>query len=180
MSHTDTPADRAHPAHRAMRALAGTAPVARVFARVLHRFDLDVHRRSSGRSTLTTVVSGLPVVLLTTTGARTGEPRTWPLVGLRDGARTVVVASNFGRRHHPAWDHNVRAHPSATLTVGGRATAVRATEATGPERDRLWAAALRVYPAWAAYERRAAPRRIPVLVLTPDLKVATPGRIPPM
>ena len=165
MSDTDTytTAAEANPLHRAMRAAAGTAPVAWVFAHVLHRLDLGVHRRTSGRETLVHAVSGLPIVLLTTTGARTGEPRTWPLCGLRDGARTVVVASNFGRDHHPAWYHNLRAHPRATLTVGGREIEVRAQEVTGAERDRLWSAALRVYPSWAAYAHRAGPRRIPVL-----------------
>ena len=159
---------RANPVHRGVRALAGTAPVAWLFARVLHRLDLAVHRRSSGRTTLVTLMSGLPVVLLTTTGARTGQRRTWPVVGLPDGERLVVIASNFGRDHHPAWYHNLRAHPLATVTVDGRETAVRAVEVTGAERDRLWTAALRVYPAWAAYARRAAPRRVPVLVLIPE------------
>lgn len=161
-----------HPAgayrlQRAMYALMGSAPVARFASRILHRLDLAVHRRSGGRTTLVALVSGLPVVLLTTTGARSGRSRTWPVVGLPDGARTVVVASNFGGGRHPAWYHNLRVHPQATLTVGGRALAVRATEATGAERDRLWGEALRVYPAWAAYARRAAPRRIPVMVLAP-------------
>ena len=152
---------------RALVAAVGSAPVSRVFARVLHRLDLAVHRRSGGRTTLLAMMSGLPVVLLTTTGARSGLARTWPLVGLPDGHRTVVIASNYGQAHHPAWYHNLRAHPQATITADGSPVAVRADEATGAERDRLWADALRVYPAWAAYARRAAPRRIPVVVLTP-------------
>ena len=156
-----------HHLPRALVAVLGSAPASRLFARVMHPVDLAVHRRGGGR-TLLQMMSGLPVVLLTTTGARSGQLRTWPLVGLPDGGRTVVIASNFGGPRHPAWYHNLRAHPHATMTVEGRAVRVRADEATGAERDRLWAEALRVYPAWAAYARRAAPRRIPVLVLVPE------------
>lgn len=57
--------------------------------------------------------------MLTTTGARTGQPRTLPVLGLPDGDRFVVIASNFGQRHNPAWYHNLRAHPQATVTANG-------------------------------------------------------------
>jgi deazaflavin-dependent oxidoreductase (nitroreductase family) len=154
--------EQAHPVHRFMRATGATAPMSWLSARVMHRLDKGVHRITAGRTTFAGIVTGLPVVMLTTTGARSGQPRTWPLLGLRDGDRIVVVASNYGQRNHPAWYHNLRANPIASVAVDGAATQMLAEEARGDERDRLWRAGLRVYPGWAAYERRAAPRRIPV------------------
>ena len=142
-------------------------PVSRFSARVMHHLDKPVYRLSGGRTTLAGAVGGLPVVLLTTIGARTGQARTWPLLGFRDGERTVVLASNYGQPHHPAWYHNLRVEPRAVLEVNGVRLPVVAAEAEGTERERLWRAALDVYPAWSEYERWARPRRIPILVLTP-------------
>jgi deazaflavin-dependent oxidoreductase (nitroreductase family) len=107
------------------------------------------------------------VIILTTTGAKTGQQRTAPVVAVPDGANLVVVASNWGRRNAPGWYYNLRAHPTATVTVGGVSRRVRAHEAIGDERDRLWQRDLEFYPGRAAYERRAVNRRIPVVVLTP-------------
>ena len=87
--------------------------------------------------------------------------------------RVVVVASNYGKPQHPAWYHNLRADPHAELVVDGLPTRVVAHEADGAEREHLWREGLRYYPGWAAYERRAAPRRIPVLVLTPAADFTT-------
>jgi deazaflavin-dependent oxidoreductase (nitroreductase family) len=73
----------------------------------------------------------------------------------------------LGQRHHPAWYYNLRTHPTATVTVGDVSRRVRAHEATGEERDRLWQQDLEVYPGRIAYARRAANRPIPVMVLAP-------------
>jgi deazaflavin-dependent oxidoreductase (nitroreductase family) len=105
--------------------------------------------------------------MLTTTGAKTGQQRTWPVLGLPDGDNLVAIASNWGQQQHPAWYHNLRAHPTATVAVGGVPRRVQAHEAIGDERERLWRRGLEVYPGWAHYERRAANRRIPVVVLAP-------------
>lgn len=114
--------EQAHPVHRFMRATGATAPMSWLSARVMHRLDKGVHRITAGRTTFAGIVTGLPVVMLTTTGARSGQPRTWPLLGLRDGDRIVVVASNYGQRNHPAWYHNLRANPIASVAVDGAAT----------------------------------------------------------
>ena len=150
-----------------MRWSAATAPVSWVYGRVLHHIDRPLYRLTRGRHSFVSLVSGLPVVMLTTTGARTRQQRVSPVVGLPDGDNLVVIASNWGQRHHPAWYHNLRVHREATVTVGGVARRVRASEAVGEERARLWRRGLEVYPGWAAYERRAPHRRIPVMVLTP-------------
>ena len=157
----------ANPIQRFMRWSAATAPMSWLYVRVLHHIDRPIHRLTRGRHSFVSLVSGLPVVMLTTTGAKTRQQRVSPVIGLPDGDNLVVMASNWGQRHHPAWYHNLRAYPEATVTVGGVARRVRASEAIGEERERLWRRGLEVYPGWAAYERRVPHRRIPVMVLAP-------------
>ncbi|WP_430333147.1 nitroreductase/quinone reductase family protein [Rhodococcus sp. ACT016] len=151
---------------RGLRSVAGLAPVSWVFARTLHHIDRPVFRITRGRRTLTSMLTGLPVVMLTTTGARTGFRRTLPLLGLPDDGRIVVIASNYGQVDNPSWYYNLRAHPRAEISVaGGAVRDVRAREAEGAERERLWRLGLSIYPAWAGYAKRATDRRIPVMVL---------------
>ncbi len=110
-----------------------------------------------------------PTLLLTVPGRRTGEPRSVPLLYFTVGAEVVVIASSFGRPHHPAWYHNVRAHPEVTLTVAGRSHRYLAREVTGEERDELYALARELYAGYGDYELLAgeAGRAIPVLALRP-------------
>ena len=157
----------ANPLHRLMRWQAGTAPMSRLWARTLHHLDRLVFRLTKGHHTFTNLLSGLPVVMLTTTGAKSGKRRTLPVNGIPDGDRTALIASNYGQRHHPGWYHNLRANPRASISVEGVSTDVLAYEAEGEERERLWRQALEVYPGWVGYERRASNRRIPIMVLTP-------------
>ncbi len=140
---------------------AGTAPGARVFARVAHHLDRVVFRATDGRATLASWMAGIPVVMLTTTGKRSGRQITTPILAVPEGDALVMVGSNFGQAHHPAWVHNLRANPRAW--VDGRE--VTAEEVQGGERDRLMALATEVYPGFPAYVRRAAPRRIAVMRL---------------
>jgi hypothetical protein len=86
--------DQANVVQRSMRLLAGTRPMAWLFARVLHHLDGPVMRRSAGRHSVSASLTGLPIIELTTVGARSGESRTLPLVGVPDGDRLVLVASN--------------------------------------------------------------------------------------
>lgn len=107
----------------------------------------------------------VPSLLLTTTGRRTGQPRTQPLLYVPDGDAYVVTGSNFGRPRHPAWALNVLADPRATATVDGEPVAVRARLATGAERDRLWRLLVDRWPAYETYLRRAGGRDIMVFRL---------------
>ena len=125
------------------------------------RADGVVHRATRGRATLASWASGLPVVMLTTTGRRSGRQVTTPIVAVPESDALVLVGSNFGQAHHPAWVHNLRADPRAR--IDGRE--VRAEEVEGPERERLLALATEVYPGFPAYVQRAAPRRIAVMRL---------------
>lgn len=146
---------------RLMVRAAGTARGARVFALTAHHADRVVYRATRGRATLASVASGIPVVMLTTTGRRSGRQITTPILAVPEGDDLVMVGSNFGQAHDPAWVHNLRADPRAW--VNGRE--VRAEEVEGPERERLLALATDVYPGFPAYVRRAAPRRIAVMRL---------------
>jgi deazaflavin-dependent oxidoreductase (nitroreductase family) len=159
--------DEANAVQRFLRRAASTPLTARFFARVQHRIDGPVIRLSHGRTSFTSLLTGLPIVELTTTGAKTGLPRTSPIVGVPDGDRLVLVASNYGNPRHPAWYHNLQAHPDCTVRVRGEQHAMRAYEAQGEERERLWELDATVYPVRADYARWTDGRRIPVMVLEP-------------
>lgn len=107
----------------------------------------------------------IPSMLLTTTGRKSGQPRVSPLSFARDGDAYVVIGSNFGQLHHPAWSANLLAHPEATITVKGERFPVRATLVDGAERDRLRALLLGVWPAYATYEKHAGGRRLRIFRL---------------
>lgn len=150
---------------RAMRRLAASGPGSWVFARLLHAVDRPVHRLTRGRATLSSLLSGLPVVLLTTTGARTGRQRTVPLLGLPTSDGLAVIGSNWGRPDPPAWDRNLRANPAAAIAIGDHRSAVRAVEAEGDRRERIWRDGLEIYPGFSQYAARAHDRRIRIYVL---------------
>jgi deazaflavin-dependent oxidoreductase (nitroreductase family) len=158
----------ANPVRRAMRRLAASGPGSRVFAPLLHRLDRPVYRLTRGRTTLGGLVSGLPVGLVTTTGARSGRPRTVPLLVLPSSEGMAVIASNWGRPGPPAWERNLRAHPTATFSMFGTSFSGRVVEAQGERRARIWREALDIYPGYAAYARRAGARPIGVYVLDDD------------
>jgi deazaflavin-dependent oxidoreductase (nitroreductase family) len=107
---------------------------------------------------------GMPVLLLTTTGRRSRQPRTTPLTYLDHDDAFVVFASCLGEPKHPAWWLNLEADPSATVQIGGQRIAVRAREAEGAERETLWDRVVKVAPDYDEYKRRTS-RRIPVVVL---------------
>ncbi|SNY48595.1 nitroreductase family deazaflavin-dependent oxidoreductase [Paractinoplanes atraurantiacus] len=159
---------RAGATRRAMRRVCATAPASWAFARFLHHVDRPLFRLTKGRHTFASLVTGLPVVMLTTTGARSGAPRTLPLLGLPTSEGLAVIASNWGQDRHPAWHYNLRAHPQATVVVDGQTRKVTAVLATGDRRDRIWQQGLKIYPGWTQYARRAPGRDMPIYVLEPS------------
>ena len=126
------------------------------------RFHRWVYRRSGGR--VGGRLLGLPMLLLTTTGRRSGQPHTTALTYLTDDVHYAVVASNGGARQHPAWLHNLRAFPHAQIQVGSLVYGVHAREAVGAERERLWNRMVQLYAGYRGYQARTT-RQIPVLVL---------------
>ena len=109
----------------------------------------------------------LPVLLLTTTGRKTGKRRTTPLVYLPDGDNMVIIASNGGSDWHPGWWLNLRANPNAEVQVDHDVRSVVAEKAEGAERERLWREVNELYHGYEAYQR-STKREIPVVVLRPE------------
>jgi len=125
---------------------------------------LVVQRLSRGR--LLATVAGMPVLLLTTTGRRSGKPRTTPLTFLRKGADLVVIASNGGSDRTPGWALNLEHNARAVVEIGAEKLTVTARTASAEERERLWPEVTAVYSGYARYQERTT-REIPVLLLTP-------------
>jgi deazaflavin-dependent oxidoreductase (nitroreductase family) len=119
--------------------------------------DRLIGRLTGGRVVALGIV---PALLITTTGRKTGRPRCNPLLYVPDGDAFVVIGSNWGRTVHPAWVRNLLADPRATVTTAGESLPVRAPLLTGPERERLWRLATRVWPAYDTYTVRAGDRDI--------------------
>jgi deazaflavin-dependent oxidoreductase (nitroreductase family) len=114
------------------------------------------------------VAMGQPVLLLHTRGAKSGQPRTTPLLYTPHDGSYVVVASKAGAKHHPAWYYNLRAYPGAvTIEVRGRHIGVHPRVAEGAERDGLWRLVNDNYNGYNVYQQRAGGRLIPVVVLEP-------------
>ena len=155
------------PVRRLVRRATTSRPLAWLSARLLHRIDGVVQRATKGRSTFSGWVSGLPVVILTTTGARTGLSRRTPVLGIPDDDALVVLAANFGKTTHPAWYHNVRATPEVDIAVDGVGRRYRATELTGVDRDRWFGRAVELNPGWLRYRTWAGERAIPVVRMDP-------------
>jgi deazaflavin-dependent oxidoreductase (nitroreductase family) len=110
--------------------------------------------------------AGAPLVLLTTTGARSGQPRTSPMMYLDDGGRRYVFASKAGAPTNPDWYHNLKANPEVTVEVGTDELRATAREVTGAERDRIYAHQAGLYPGFAEYQEKT-DRTIPVVELVP-------------
>lgn len=108
---------------------------------------------------------GTTVLLLTTVGRSSGEPRTTPLIHRVDGERWIVVASKGGAPANPSWYENLLANPEATIEVRDESIPVRANTAAGDERTRLWSLMTEAWPAYDEYQARTE-REIPVVVLT--------------
>ncbi len=107
---------------------------------------------------------GATLVLLTTTGAKSGKRTTSPTMYMKDGDRYIIIASNGGGDRHPAWYHNLLATPQATAEIGTETFEVKASVIEGEERDELYARVVEIAPAFAQYETMTT-RRIPVLAL---------------
>jgi F420H(2)-dependent quinone reductase len=132
--------------------------------RILGGVHRRLYRLTGGR--IGGRIGRLPVLLLTTTGRKSGRPRTQPLAYTRAGDAFAVIASKGGAPRHPFWYLNLRAQPLADVTVGRESLRVRARDAQGEERDRLWRALADLHPGYDGYARKTT-RQIPVVVLEP-------------
>jgi deazaflavin-dependent oxidoreductase (nitroreductase family) len=160
------------PLRRLVQKAAEVIPMSWIRPRALVRIDRGMFRLSRGRTTLSAWISGLPIIMLTTTGARSGQARTLPVLALPEDDHLVLIASNFGLPSNPGWYYNLRAHPYVMITWKGSSIEMRARELSGAERQRYVALGLKAYPWWEQYHLRAAPREIPVIMLEPSSPVA--------
>jgi F420H(2)-dependent quinone reductase len=128
------------------------------------KFNVPLYRASHGR--LFGQIAGTPVLLLTTVGRRSGQPRTVPVVYLLDGERIVVIGSNAGHKVAPAWSLNLEAYPVAKVEVGGERRNVRARVTEGEERAELWRKMNEQYSGFDDYSARTT-REIRLFVLEP-------------
>lgn len=132
--------------------------------RIVGKLNVPLYRLSRGR--IGGRVGKGPVLLLTTTGRKSGEPRTAPVLYLADGDRYVVINTNAGNAKTPAWSLNLRADPDAEVEVRGTHTKVRARIAEGEERADLWRRHMEQYSGWDYYESKL-DREIGVFILEP-------------
>lgn len=129
------------------------------------REQVALYEATDGREGGT--LEGRPVVILTTTGAKTGAIRKNPVMRIKDGDTYVAVASNAGATSHPSWYRNLIANPDLSLQDGATVYRLRAREAHGQEKGRWWAVAERFWPLFPEYRAKAGAREIPVMLLEP-------------
>lgn len=137
--------------------------VGKTLARGFLRAAVWLYRRSGGK--IGGKMFGAPVLLLTTTGRRSGRPWTVPLMYQSDGNRWVIIASNGGSARHPAWWLNLRSQPAASVQIGHQTYPVTAAATAGEERERLWRRMADMYKGYDAYAKKTT-REIPVVVLS--------------
>jgi F420H(2)-dependent quinone reductase len=135
-----------------------------VIGRVIGNLHSSIYRSTDGR--IWGKMFGGSVLLLNTTGRKSGQRRTTPLLYIRDGGDYVIIASNGGASRHPAWYFNLMANPDATVEITGNETRVRAEEASAEEKARLWPKVVEMYSGYEGYRRRT-DREIPLFFLHP-------------
>jgi len=150
---------------RLMQRIGATRLGTAVLGAVIVPLDRLVDRRSGGRTTAARALGGFPVVLLTTIGGRSGERRSTPINVIPHRGDFALVGTNMGKGFTPAWAHNLRKTPQATLTYADREHPVFATEIEGDEYEEVYAAAIGVYPGYARY-RQASDHQAPIFILT--------------
>lgn len=109
----------------------------------------------------------MPIIYLTTTGAKSGEPRSLPVLSVPDGENLILVGSNWGNPKNPNWIYNLRAHPKAQVRRGNKQQKFRVRELTGDERGIYWQKATTLYPPYTTYQAHAG-RTLPMFLLEPE------------
>lgn len=130
------------------------------------RNQVELFESSNGTEGTTLLDTGLPVVIVTNIGAKTGKIRKTPLMRVEHNGRYAAVASQGGSPKHPVWYYNLVAHPQVELQDGPVRTAMTARELSGPERAQWWERAVAAYPPYAEYQQKT-DRQIPVFLLEP-------------
>jgi deazaflavin-dependent oxidoreductase (nitroreductase family) len=135
------------------------------FARIVTGLHTQVYRQTGGK--IGGKAGKAPMMLLTTTGRRSGQPRTTPIMCIKDGDHYIAIASHGGDDRDPQWFKNLQAKPEATIQVGPDVIPVKAAVATPEEKVVLWPKAVAAYKGYEGYQRKT-DRDIPVVILTPQ------------
>lgn len=151
---------------RLLHRIVSIRPLVPFFAKYMHVLDFYSLKITGGKHTLSEL-AGWTIIQLTTTGAKTGQQRTMPLLAGIEGDRIALIASSFGREHNPGWYYNLKAHPECKVAYKGRALAYMAREVNGDEYDKYWNLVSSNYVGYEKYKKRAAHRHIPVMLLEP-------------
>lgn len=152
--------------HRMMRSMVATKVGVALLRPTANRLDQLISKATGGRRSFAAIATGIPTVILTTTGAKSGQPRTVAVYGIPHPDGLALIASNWGGAKHPAWYHNLNANPEATVSIDGDTWQATARPATPRERDEIWAKGVELYPGWRKYEARAGERHIEAFVLS--------------
>jgi deazaflavin-dependent oxidoreductase (nitroreductase family) len=141
-------------------------PVSLFFAPRMYKMDFWLLKLTGGKYTLSEL-AGWTIVQLTTTGAKSGQPRTMPLIATMDGEKIGLIASSFGRKYNPGWYYNLKSNPVCYVNRNGQTVCYKAREVDGDEYEKFWEKGLSVYAGYEVYKKRASHRHIPVMVLEP-------------
>ncbi len=159
-----TPANRLQ---RMTQRVTGTRAGAWLSQRTLYPIDRAVFRWTDGRQSVPGLFAGLPVILLTTTGAKSGQARTMPLVGTPWQGDLAIIGSNYGQQRTPGWVYNLEADPHAVVAYGETSVPVVARRLDAADADAVFERAAAAYPGYGNYRARADHREIRVFVLEP-------------
>ncbi len=150
---------------RVVQSFASTRPGAWIFAKTLAPMDRIMTRLTHGRTSLPRLLAGLPVLRVTTTGRRTGQPRETHLIAIPIGDTLALLGTNFGQPSTPAWVLNLEAEPRATVTHRGASREVVARPATPEEQAQVLASSAGVYGGYLRYQQRITGRRLRIFIL---------------
>lgn len=156
-----------NPLHRLVQAFASTRPGAWLFAHTLRHLDDVVGRLSRGRTSAPQLLAGLPVLDITTTGRKSGQPRSSHLIAVPIADTLALLGTNFGQPSTPAWVLNLEADPHATVSYRGRTLVAVARPATADEQTEVMGNSTSVYGGYAKYRQRIQGRRVRIFVLEP-------------
>ena len=157
--------------HIFVQKLVAKPAVSKLFSVFWHRLDRICLRLSKGRTSLTEIFAGMPMILLTTTGARSGLPRTLPVLCYRDPEKPEIIAvaaANWGKEKMPSWYYNLRATPHASVLLDGKQKVYSAKEIKGEEYEHYWKLAEATYLGMSKYKERVGERRIPIMILSEE------------
>lgn len=157
--------------HIFVQKLVATPAGSKAISGFWHHLDRACLRLSKGRTSLTEIFAGLPMILLTSTGARSGLARTLPVACYRNPEKPEIIAvaaANWGREKMPSWYYNLKATPRASVLLDGKQRVYSAREAQGEEYEHYWKLAEATFLGMSKYRKRVGERRIPIMILSQE------------